>query len=44
LKDFDADMGGTELFAPLNFVLSSKPAQGLQRHVFLLTDGAIFNT
>ncbi len=45
---FDADMGGTELYAPLINIVSQplreRALQNLERHIFLLTDGAISNT
>lgn len=38
-----ANMGGTELFSPINFVLRQLPPLGTQRAVFLLTDGQVSN-
>ena len=38
-------MGGTEILQPLAHVFArEKAAKDLRRHVFLLTDGAVFNT
>ena len=44
LKDLDADMGGTEIFEPLSEVFKTVPSENTERHIYLLTDGAIFNT
>ncbi len=45
---FDADMGGTELYAPIvsivNQPLKQRASLNLERHIFLLTDGAVSNT
>jgi len=42
---FQADLGGTELFAPLLQIFSApKVAAAHTRHIFLLTDGAVNNT
>jgi hypothetical protein len=37
-------MGGTELLDPLKAIVSVKGTIGLPRCIYLLTDGAIFNT
>lgn len=44
LSKFDANMGGTEIYEPVNeiFTLPSDPK--LPRHLYLLTDGAVANT
>ncbi|PRP79845.1 von Willebrand factor A domain-containing protein 5A-like [Planoprotostelium fungivorum] len=36
-----ADMGGTELYQPLEMILKSKPLEGMSRQIFLLTDGEV---
>ena len=38
-----ADLGGTELLAPLEAILSQKPAAGSVRNIVLLTDGQVSN-
>ncbi|CAF4959107.1 unnamed protein product, partial [Rotaria sp. Silwood1] len=39
-----ADLGGTELLAPLQYLKDHPPASGRSRQVFILTDGEIQNT
>ena len=39
-----ADLGGTELLRPLEYIFSEKTTSGLPRQVFVLTDGAVSNT
>lgn len=39
----DADLGGTELLAPLKTLLAGKPTRGTCRQIVLLTDGQISN-
>lgn len=39
----DADLGGTELMAPLKTLLAGKPTRGTCRQIVLLTDGEISN-
>ena len=39
-----ANLGGTELMDPLQFVFSQKLLVGLPRQVFVLTDGSVSNT
>ena len=39
----DADLGGTELYAPLQAILTKTPAVGRVRNLILLTDGQISN-
>lgn len=44
IKDFQANLGGTEIFAPLHSIFADRnDCYGLNRHVFLLTDGAVFD-
>jgi len=43
VADFDANMGGTEILAPLTKVYEEKPAKGCRRQIFLLTDGAVWD-
>jgi hypothetical protein len=40
----DANLGGTELLHPLRFVFEQASLAGLQRQVFVLTDGSVSNT
>lgn len=39
----DADLGGTELLAPLITLLAGKPTRGACRQIVLLTDGQVSN-
>lgn len=39
-----ADLGGTELLAPLTHVFKQRPIPGLPRQIFVLTDGSVSNT
>eukprot|EP00741_Cyanophora_paradoxa_P003097 tig00000663_g3006.t1 len=39
-----ADLGGTELLAPLRALLAAPAPAGRPRHLFLLTDGEVSNT
>ena len=44
-EKMQADFGGTELLAPLQFIFKQKPqSSGLPRQVFILTDGSVSNT
>ncbi|KAF5892060.1 von Willebrand factor A domain-containing protein 5B1, partial [Clarias magur] len=44
IKKIRADMGGTNVLAPLNWILRQPVQRGHPRLLFLLTDGAINNT
>ncbi|KAK3547046.1 hypothetical protein QTP86_009246 [Hemibagrus guttatus] len=44
IKKIRADMGGTNILAPLNWILRQPVQRGHPRLLFLLTDGAISNT
>ncbi|XP_053338788.1 von Willebrand factor A domain-containing protein 5B1 isoform X1 [Clarias gariepinus] len=44
IKKIRADMGGTNILAPLNWILRQPVQRGHPRLLFLLTDGAINNT
>lgn len=44
VKKMGADMGGTEIYAPLLQVLTQKPIDGYPKQVFLLTDGGVSDT
>ncbi|KAK3087005.1 hypothetical protein FSP39_000253 [Pinctada imbricata] len=39
-----ADMGGTEILKPLQYIYKKKPIKGYSRQIFLFTDGAVSNT
>ena len=44
-EKMQADFGGTELLAPLQYIFRQKPqSSGLPRQVFILTDGSVSNT
>ena len=41
---FEADLGGTEIFEPLhNIFADNKQKEDLDKHVYLITDGQVFN-
>jgi hypothetical protein len=44
VDNMDANMGGTEILAPLEAILSKLPQPGVPRQVFVLTDGQVTNT
>ena len=44
ISKFNANMGGTELLNPLKDIVSVKGGKDLPRCLYLLTDGAVFNT
>lgn len=39
-----ADLGGTELLAPLQYLKTNPPSNDRSRQVFILTDGEVSNT
>lgn len=41
---FEADMGGTEIYEPIKDILQKDADPNLPRHLYLLTDGAVGNT
>jgi uncharacterized protein YegL len=43
VRTFDADLGGTEIFEPLQHILSADPQSSFPRYVFVLTDGEVGN-
>ena len=43
-SSMEADLGGTELLTPIQYLKNNPPADGRSRQVFLLTDGEISNT
>ncbi|KAL4495495.1 hypothetical protein ABPG72_020236 [Tetrahymena utriculariae] len=44
IKDYDADLGGTDILTPLNNIfLNSQKIKGYNRQIFVLTDGAVQN-
>jgi len=43
IKKMNADLGGTELLAPLDWLKKEKPSTGCARQIFLLTDGEVSN-
>ena len=49
ISSFGADMGGTEIFQAMKNIFSNPPKTNIdgglrERHLFLLTDGAVGNT
>eukprot|EP00121_Abeoforma_whisleri_P016571 Awhi_evm1s15201 len=44
VQGIGANLGGTELYAPLEYVYSSAYIPGYNRQVFVLTDGQVSNT
>ena len=43
IKLFDADLGGTEIFKPLKAIFSEKSTSKMEKHVYLISDGCVFN-
>ena len=43
-QGMQADLGGTELLRPLDYIFGEKTTSGLPRQIFVLTDGAVSNT
>jgi hypothetical protein len=43
IKKMNADLGGTELLAPLDWLKKEKPSIGCARQIFLMTDGEVSN-
>lgn len=41
ISNFTGDMGGTELYGPLNEIYKTSPGVDLPRFIFLLTDGGV---
>ncbi len=44
VKELKADLGGTEILAPLKAILEAPLVDGLPRQLFVLTDGEVSNT
>ncbi|XP_069802938.1 von Willebrand factor A domain-containing protein 5B1 isoform X2 [Dendropsophus ebraccatus] len=44
MKKLRADMGGTNILSPLNWIIRQPVCRGYPRLLFLLTDGAVSNT
>ncbi|XP_078687570.1 von Willebrand factor A domain-containing protein 5A-like isoform X4 [Branchiostoma floridae x Branchiostoma belcheri] len=44
LKEMEADLGGTEILQPLQFVYKQPAIEGHPRQLFLLTDGEVWDT
>ena len=44
IKNIRADMGGLDLFGPLEWIFSSNPRSGVVRQVIAFTDGPVNNT
>ncbi|CAI2374388.1 unnamed protein product [Moneuplotes crassus] len=44
ISKFKANMGGTEILRPIKHIFAHKSDTDLPRHVFLLTDGAVYNS
>ena len=44
IRPISADMGGTEIYAPLKKILKSEIIKGYPKQIFLLTDGEVSDT
>jgi Ca-activated chloride channel family protein len=44
VRKFDESLGGTEILAPLQWILDKPVREGLARQLFILTDGQVTNT
>jgi hypothetical protein len=44
IQSFDESLGGTEILAPLQWILEKPVREGLPRQLFILTDGQVSNT
>jgi len=44
VSKFGASLGGTEIYSPLQDLLKQEADPLLPRHIYLLTDGAVYNT
>ena len=44
IKDLDADMDGTDILSPLEYVYTQTTKNGYHRKIFLLTDGQVHNS
>lgn len=44
IKRMTADMGGTEIYSPLENIFKNKIIEGFPKQIFLLTDGGVSNT
>ncbi|XP_065573320.1 von Willebrand factor A domain-containing protein 5A-like [Artemia franciscana] len=44
VKGLGANLGGTEIYAPLDFVFKLPAVEGYLRQIFVLTDGEVSNT
>lgn len=44
IEKFEANLGGTEIFDPLHSIFANNDhIEGLEKHVYLITDGQVFN-
>lgn len=43
LETFEADLGGTNIYSPLQKVIGTEPSSSFPRYVFLITDGEVDN-
>ena len=44
ISTLQADLGGTEILEPLNYIFSTKTIKEYKRQVFILTDGSVSNS
>jgi hypothetical protein len=44
VNKMSADLGGTEIYRPLESIITRKPLDGYAKQIFLLTDGGVSNT
>lgn len=46
VEQFEANYGGTEIFTPMKHIfdeIKSRKARNYPSHIYLLTDGAVYN-
>lgn len=41
IKNFDANLGGTEIMEPMKIAYSLKKIEGFERKIFVITDGSV---
>lgn len=41
IRNYSANLGGTEIYRPLQSIFANQPMTNYQRNIFLLTDGSV---